>query len=170
MNVVKIRKAGLRFIDYEVDNTTDGSAPFTELSSYPSLNIHIEGGAVNGCFDITRGHTNEDWEIMKDVLFKQYDYLQLRSGKQLYNMNRDLVIAACPEKMAGLLGLWDKIVTMEHNVMGLNEFNGFFNTPLMVVSFVGEGHMFASTYGTYYNENTVAGVMNYEQMFAGDAL
>lgn len=170
VNVVKIRKAGLLFIDYEVDNTTDGSAPFTELSSYPSLNIHIEGGAVNGCFDITRGHTNEDWEIMKDVLFKQYDYLQLRSGKQLYNMNRDLVIAACPEKMAGLLGLWDKIVTMEHNVMGLNEFNGFFNTPLMVVSFVGEGHMFASTYGTYYNENTVAGVMNYEQMFAGGAL
>ena len=170
VNVVKIRKAGLLFIDYEVDNTTDGSAPFTELSSYPSLNIHIEGGAVNGCFDITRGHTNEDWEIMKDVLFKQYDYLQLRSGKQLYNMNRDLVIAACPEKMAGLLGLWDKIVTMEHNVMGLNEFNGFFNTPLMVVSFVGDGHMFASTYGTYYNENTVAGVMNYEQMFAGGAL
>ena len=170
VNVVKIRKAGLLFIDYEVDNTTGGSAPFTELSSYPSLNIHIEGGAVNGCFDITRGHTNEDWEIMKDVLFKQYDYLQLRSGKQLYNMNRDLVIAACPEKMAGLLGLWDKIVTMEHNVMGLNEFNGFFNTPLMVVSFVGEGHMFASTYGTYYNENTVAGVMNYEQMFAGGAL
>ena len=72
LNIIEVQKAGLLFIDYEIDNTTGGKAPFTSLSSYSSLNIHIEGGSVNGCFDITRGHTDADWVIMKDVLFKYF--------------------------------------------------------------------------------------------------
>lgn len=169
LNVIEVQKSGLIFIDYEVDNTTGGKAPFTLLSSYPDLNIHIEGGSVNGCFDITRGHTNADWAIMKEVLFKEYDYLQLRSNKLLFNMNKKQVIAACPEKMVGVLGSWDDIINMEHEVMGLSEFEGFFNTPLMAVSISG-GYMYASSFGTYYNESTISTVMNYDNLFNGGAL
>ena len=169
LNIIEVQKAGLLFIDYEVDNTTGGKAPFTSLSSYSNLNIHIEGGSVNGCFDITRGHTDADWVIMKDVLFKEYDYLQLRGTKLLFNMNKDLVIAACPEKMKEVLEIWDDIVGIEHGVMGLDEFDGFFNTSLMAVSMTG-GYMYASTYGTYYNESTLSTVMNYDKLFSGSAL
>lgn len=170
-NILKIQSAGCLFVDYEVDNTTNGAAPFTALSSYPDVTIHIEGGKVNGVFSATRGDNNSDWAIMKEKLFKHYDYLQLRSRKKIFNMRADYVIAACPTNMTGLLGLWDKVVEMEHNIMGLDdEFPGYFNTPMMAVSFTGSGHMYASSFGTYYNENTLSDVMRYENLFAGGSL
>ena len=170
-NILKIQTAGCLFVDYEVDNTTNGAAPFTAMSSYPSVTIHIEGGKVNGAFSATRGDTNADWAIMKEKLFKHYDYLQLRSRQKIFNMRADYVISACPTYMVELLGQWDKVIEMEHNIMGLdNEFPGYFNTPMMAVSFTGSGHMYASTYGTYYNENTLSDVMTYENLLAGGSL
>ena len=170
-NIIKMQATGCLFVDYEVNNTTNGAAPFTALNTYPNITIHVEGGKVNGCFSATRGDTNEDWVIMQDKLFKHYDYLQLRNRKQIFNMNATKVMAACPEKMVELLEEWDKIVEMEHNIMGLDtEFPGYFNTPMMAVSFTGNGHMYASTYGTYYNENTISDVMKYENLFAGGSL
>ena len=170
-NILKIQTAGCLFVDYEVDNTTNGAAPFTAMSSYPNVTIHIEGGKVNGTFSATRGDTNADWAIMKEKLFKHYDYLQLRSRQKIFNMRADYVISACPTYMVELLGQWDKVIEMEHNIMGLdNEFPGYFNTPMMAVSFTGSGHMYASTYGTYYNENTLSDVMTYENLLAGGSL
>ena len=170
-NILKMQSAGCLFVDYEVDNTTDGMAPFTPVSEYANVPIHIEGGKVNGAFSANRGDTNDDWAVMQAVLFKHYDYLQLRSRKMIFNMRADYVMAACPEKMTGLLEQWDRIVEMEHHVMGLDaEFAGCFNTPLMAVSITGSGHMYASSYGTYYNENTLHDVMSCENMFAGGSL
>ena len=170
-NILKIQSSGMLFVDYEVDNTTGGAAPFTLLSSYPDVKIHIEGGKVNGAFSALRGDTNDDWVTMKEYMFKHYDYIQLRSRKKIFNMVDSLVFKACPENMVGVLGLWDKVVGMEHNIMGLDsEFGGYFNTPMMAVSFTGDGHMYASSFGTYYNENTIADVMRYENLFAGGSL
>lgn len=170
-NALKIQTAGCLFVDYEVDNTTNGAAPFTALSTYPDVDIHIEGGQVNGAFSLTRGDTNADWAKMQTYLFQHYDYLQLRSEKKIFNMNADLVKNACPTKMVELLGQWDFVVNMEHNIMGLDtEFAGYFNTPMMAVSQTGSLHMYASTYGTYYNETTLSNVMNYENLFAGGSL
>lgn len=168
-NILKMQSAGCLFVDYEVNNTT--STPYKPLSDYPNVTIHIEGGKVNGAFYATRGDTDEDWDKMKQHLFKHYDYLQLRSRKLLFNMTGSLVIGACPEKMVELLDQWDKVVEMEHHIMGLDdEFSGCFNTPMMAVSFTGSGHMYASTYGTYYNENTISDIMRYENLFAGGSL
>ena len=55
---------GHLFIDYRITN------PSVKLAAIPSLPIHIEGGRVNGYFDITRGHTNKDFEEMAKKLFK----------------------------------------------------------------------------------------------------
>ena len=170
-NILKMQTAGCLFIDYEVDNTTDGMAPFTPIADCPAVTIHIEGGKVNGAFSAPRGDTDDDWAVMRASMFQHYDYLQLRSRELLFNMRADYVLSACPEKMTGLLEQWDVIVAMEHNIMGLDdEFPGCFNTPMMAVSFTGSGHMYASTYGTYYNENTIADVMNYDNLFAGGSL
>ena len=179
-NALKMQTKGYLFVDYEVDNTTDGKAPYTALTSYPDVSIHIEGGIVHGAFSTLRGDTNEDWANMKTYLFKKEDtgdtteddnYLQLRSEKLIFNMKASLVKTACPTKMRELLEEWDKIVRMEHNIMGLDdEFGGCFNTPMMAVSFTGDGHMYASTYGTYYKESTLSDVMSYENLFAGGSL
>ena len=170
-NILKMQSEGMLYVDYEVDNTTNGGAPYTLLSSYPNVTVHIEGGQVNGAFSVKRGDTDADWEKMQLYLFKKYDYLQLRSRKLIFNMLASKVMEACPTKMVELLDQWDKVVEMEHNIMGLDaEFPGYFNTPMMAVSITGNNHMFASTYGTYYNENTLGDVMKYENLFAGGSL
>ena len=171
-NVLKMQTAGCLFVDYEVNNTTNGAAPFTKkISDYSNVTIHIEGGKVNGAFYATRGDDNEDWAYLQQYLFGHYDYLQLRSRQQIFNMRADYVKSACPTNMEGLLDQWDQVVEMERNIMGLDdEFGGYFNTPMMAVSFDGSGHMFASTYGTYYNETTLADIMKYENLFAGGSL
>jgi len=170
-NALKMQTEGCLFVDYEVDNTTSGAAPFTALNTYADVDIHIEGGQVNGAFSLTRGDTNTDWVKMQTHLFQYYDYLQLRSEKKIFNMKASLVKAACPVKMVEMLGQWDFVVGMEHNIMGLDtEFAGYFNTPMMAVSQTGSLHMYASTYGTYYNENTLSDVMNYDNLFAGGSL
>lgn len=179
-NALKMQTKGYLFVDYEVDNTTDGTAPYTALTSYPDVTIHIEGGTVHGAFSTIRGDTNEDWANMTTYLFKKEDtgdtteddnYLQLRSEKLIFNMKASLVKNACPSKMVELLAQWDGIVNMEHDIMGLKtEFDGYFNTPMMAVSFTGDGHMYASTYGTYYKESTLSDVMSYENLFAGGSL
>lgn len=170
-NVLKMQTAGCLFVDYEVNNTTNGTAPFTKMSNYSNVTLHIEGGKVNGAFYATRGDDNEDWTYLQQYLFGHYDYLQLRSRQQIFNMRADYVKSACPTNMQELLDQWDQVVEMEHNIMGLDdEFGGYFNTPMMAVSFDGSGHMYASTYGTYYNENTISDVMKYENLFAGGSL
>ena len=170
-NILKMQTEGCLFVDYEVDNTTNGGAPYISMDNFSAATIHIEGGLVNGAFSATRGDTDEDWSIMKEHLFKHYDYLQLRSRKKIFNMRADYVIAACPTNMIGLLSEWDNVVEMEHNIMGLDaEFGNCFNTPMMAVSFTGSGHMYASSYGTYYNETTLSDVMRYENLFAGGSL
>ena len=179
-NALKMQTKGYLFVDYEVDNTNNGAAPYTALTSYPDVTIHIEGGTVHGAFSTIRGDTNEDWANMTTYLFKKEDtgdtteddnYLQLRSEKLIFNMKASLVKNACPSKMVELLAQWDGIVNMEHDIMGLKtEFDGYFNTPMMAVSFTGDGHMYASTYGTYYKESTLSDVMSYENLFAGGSL
>ena len=170
-NILKIQSEGCLFVDYEVDNTTNGAAPYTALDQYANVTLHIEGGQVNGAFSTLRGDTDADWAFMKEKLFQHYDYLQLRSRKKIFNMRADYVLSACPEKMVELLEEWDKIVEMEHEIMGLKaEFGDYFNTPMMAVSITGSSHMYASSFGTYYNETTLSEVMSYENLFAGGSL
>ena len=57
------------------------------LASTPALQIHIEGGRVNGYFDITRGHTNADWLDMEKTLFKDQ---VIHMKNKYYQFNMDL--------------------------------------------------------------------------------
>lgn len=169
MNVLLMASSGNCFVRYEVDNTTNGGAPYTALSNYADVTVHIEGGTVNGYFDLTKGDENLDWAILQHYLLKGSS-VELKTSNLLFHMQTDLVKAACPEKMVELLSEWDKILVMEHNLMGLDEFNGYWNNMLSVTDMSGQDYMHASNYGTYYDVNTIASIMNYEEMFAGGAI
>ena len=166
-NAIKVAEDGNLFINYNVDNTTGGKAPFTRIDSYNPVDIHIEGGEVNGYLDITKGDDNNDWKMLQQHLLDKHPYLQLKTNKLVFNMNASLVKESCPEKMTELLSIWDKIVSMEHREMGVDEFEGYWNNMLSATSIISNNHMFATTYGTYYNEYTLKEVMNYEKMFNG---
>ena len=73
LNMVKIPDTEgddrMLFIQYYVD--TDSSATSKKLADYPNVPIHIEGGYVNGYFDLSR-HTDEDWRDMTQNMMKHY--------------------------------------------------------------------------------------------------
>ncbi len=169
MNVLLMASSGNCFVNYEVDNTTDGKAPFTSINSYPAVTVHIEGGTVNGYFDLTKGDDNDDWANMQTYLMKGAT-VEMKTDYQLFHMNTDLVKAACPTSMTELLGEWSKILQMEYSLMGLEDYNGYWNNLLSAIDVDGDEYMYATNYGTYYNTSTISTVMNYAEMFAGGAL
>ena len=169
MNVLLMASSGNCFVQYEVDNTDDGKAPYTALDSYAPVTVHIEGGTVNGYFDLTKSDNNDDWAKLQANLLSGSS-VDIKTDNLLFHMQTDLVKAACPEQMVELLSEWDKILEMEKNLMGLEEFDGYWNNLLIAVDMTGQDYMHATTYGTYYADYTISSVMSYADMFAGGAL
>ncbi len=169
MNSLLMASSGNCFVQYDVDNTTDGKAPYTDISSYDPVTVHIEGGTVQGYFDLTKGDTNFDWSEMQHYLLKG-TCVDLKTDNLVFHMQTSLVKSACPENMVELLGEWDKILDMEHSLMGLEEFNGYWNNMLTAVDMSGPNYMYATTYGTYYDVGTIPSIMSYAEMFAGGAI
>lgn len=169
MNVLLMASSGNCFVQYEVDNTTNGGTPYTAIDSYDPVTVHIEGGTVNGYFDLTKGDDNDDWASLQAKLLTGTS-VDIKTSNLLFHMNTDRVTAACPSNMVELLGEWDKILDMEHGLMGLEEFDGYWNNLLSVTDMTGDSYMHATTYGTYYNVTTVPSVMSYADMFAGGTL
>ena len=169
MNVLLMASSGNCFVQYEVDNTDDGKTPYTLINSYDPVTVHIEGGTVNGYFDLTQGDDNDDWAKLQNNLLSG-SCVDIKTGNLLFHMQTDLVKAACPEKMVELLSEWDKILEMEKNLMGLEEFDGYWNNLLVAVDMSGQDYMHATTYGTYYDVSTISSVMSYADMFAGGTL
>ena len=169
MNTLLMASSGNCFVQYEVDNTTNGGTPYTALSNYADVTVHIEGGTVNGYFDLTCGDTNADWAQLQSNLLTG-TCVELKTNNLLFHMNAELVKGACPKKMVELLGEWDKILDMEHSLMGLEEFDGYWNNLLTAADMTGSDYMHATTYGTFYDVSTIPDVMNYETLFVGGAL
>lgn len=169
MNTILVANGGSCFVQYEVDNTTNGSAPYTALSSYADVTVHIEGGTVNGYFDLTKGDDNDDWAQLQTHLLKGGTTVDIKTTRQLFHMNTALVTAACPTKMVELLGEWTKILDMEYSLMGLEAYDGYWNNLLSATDITGS-YMYASNYGTYYNVSTIPTVMNYDELAAGGSL
>ena len=169
MNALLMASSGNCFVNYEVDNTTDGKAPFTSIDSYPAVTVHIEGGTVQGYFDLTKNDGNFDWAAMQHYLMKG-SCVELKTEHLLFHMRTDLVKAACPEKMVELLGEWNKILNMEYSLMGLEAYDDYWNNMLSVTDMSGQDYMHASNYGTYYDVETISSIMSYADMFGGGAL
>lgn len=109
-NNVTIRNKGLGYINFY---TTD----WTKLAP---VRISIDGGKVNGYFD-KKLHTNKDWKQLLDdavcnILDIKGEYVNLAyrvSSLKKY----------CPEKGWELIAFYDKIVDIQHEMMGLKKYN-----------------------------------------------
>ena len=138
------------------------------LKFYKDLNIHIEGGKVNGYFDLTRNHTNEDWKTMKaDGLV----------WAKAFNMKGDLIVmhmpsadckTYCPNNMKELVEAWNSIVKREDDLMGFRAGKKEKCNNVLNATAVDHGYMYATTGGTYYNYNTLSDILNYEKVKRGD--
>ncbi len=166
LNVVSANTAGALYFVYTV--TTDLSDTSKKLADYPALPVHIEGGTVDGYFDATRPGIDTDsaWkEMVSDGLFAK-SMVMMKGRRLIYQLNGTLTKQYIPEKMREIVDFWDWMMDVFHEKMAINDYydrwnnvNGFYSCTY--------NYMFATTYGTYYNENTLSEVLDYDKMSAG---
>lgn len=160
-NVVKAGSTGHAFIFYNVNNTT--TTPYKDIDSYAPVTVHIEGGTVCGYFDQTKGDDDDDWQQLQTHLFSGPTVV-LKTKHHLFNLNRERAIAACPKDITGLLDIWSGIAQMEDETMGLYEDYGTKSNNMWSVTSINSNYMYATTYGTYYENSTLSSVFNYNNM------
>ncbi|MCD8266334.1 MAG: M60 family metallopeptidase [Prevotellaceae bacterium] len=168
LNLIYGSEDDVVYIFYQVNETSK------YIADYPDIKIHIEGGTVNGYFDATRDMTNQDWANMKTAgLLNICPVINLKTEHLVFAMDAELVMNAITagHKSAGdsqedvekLLRIWDMIPANEESYQGLEAFDGRFRNVWNCFS-IDYQYMFATTYGTYYENSTLASVMNYYSM------
>lgn len=170
INLYTAPKDGFLFIHHVVTNTA------RKLADFAPITVHIEGGRVQGYFDITRRHKNADWKDFTQTLFKD-KIVHLKSKYYQFNMDYQGLLKQITESeldeidtdgiakgIEGTLHRWDQLVESERSIMGVEQFEGRFNCVLSASS-SSNGNPYAGSYGTYYPG--VGTIMNYSKMTHG---
>ncbi len=167
LNVLRGAEQDVVYIFYQLND------PAKYLADYPDIKIHIEGGTLNGYWDATRDMTNQDWANMKDLgLLSKCSVINLKTENLVFAMDSELVLSAMSaahksakdkqEDIELLMRIWDMIPANEQSYQGLEDMDGRFRNVWNCFS-VNYNYMFATTYGTYYENSTLATIMNYYQ-------
>ena len=165
LNLLQYTEQKMLYILYQIREDVTQSY-YMNLSQYPDMKIHIEGGQLNGYWDATRDMTNQDWKLLQKQLLKASPFLNLKTKHLVFQMDANLVKAAEPNEMEGLMRIWDKIVENEDRYMGVEKFEGKYNNIWNAFSGA-SSYMHATTYGTWYTESTISTIMNYKTMSTG---
>lgn len=174
MNVVQAATSGNCFVYYEVDNTASGSAPFTALSNYADVTVHIEGGTVQGYFDLTKGDDDSDWPYFKANLMGK-EMFCLKTKTLVFNLQTSALKHAVDEaeggskgKVVGMLNYWQSIQDMEDELFNRASIGGenyaYCNNvhSVTTVGNSGDGSLYASTYGIYFSPEQHDRLFNYD--------
>ena len=160
LNTVLLSTASTIYIFYQLNN------PQKFLANYPPAKIHIEGGQLQGYFDYTRGMTNQDWTLLYEKLLDKSKVINLKCDRVVFAMLTNLVKNAIGKKgeAEGLMRIWNNFIECEEDLMGFKEdLAGRFRNVWNAFS-VNYNYMFATTYGTYYENSTIGTVMNYNTL------
>ena len=166
LNVVKIPDTEgddrMLFIQYYVD--TDTTATSKKLADYPNVPIHIEGGYVNGYFDLAR-HTDEDWRDMTQNMMKHYS-VQVLGERVLFQMELKNVLNACPNTITDAIKWWDECVKWQHELMGADKYYDRWNDLIMAKDGYEGMFMYATETYTYYEHYTLPDILPWEKVYA----
>ena len=166
LNMVKIPDTEgddrMLFIQYYVD--TDSSATSKKLADYPNVPIHIEGGYVNGYFDLSR-HTDEDWRDMTQNMMKHYS-VQVLGERVMFHMELKNVLKACPNTITDAIKWWDQCVKWQHELMGADKYYDRWNDLIMAKDGYEDMFMYATETYTYYEHYTLPDILPWAKVYA----
>ncbi len=148
------------FITYSI--TTDKENGI-KLSHFPNVKIHIEGGEVNGYFDVRR-HTDEDWRDMLANHFKHYS-VQVKGERVLFHMELANIAKVCPNTITDAIGWWDQCLKWQHELMGADKYYDYWNNLLMARDGHEGAYMYATSNYTYYEWETIKDILPWETVY-----
>ncbi len=169
LNVLQVDKQVMVYIFYQLDN------PDKKLADYPDIKIHIEGGTINGYWDATRGMTNQDWANIKNYnILPLCPVINLKTQHLVFAMSTTAVVSAIQtahqryedeqEDVEKLMRIWEMMCKNERRYLGIEEFEPYARNVWNAFSHNSDSYMYATNYGTYYVEYSLADVMNYYKL------
>lgn len=146
-NTLKVKNSGHGYINHFTDNYK--KTPAAQIT-------FLSGGKANGYFDGSL-HSNEDWkkllnEAVSPIMDIRGKYVQLAYPVKALKEQ-------CPDDGLALAGIYDKIIDMQHQLMGLVKYdcrpkNRMFGRVIW------QGFMHADGVGAAFHNDTMPSVAN----------
>ena len=116
LNIIEGTKDALYYIVY----TADTKSKTKTLSEWPEMKIHVEGGKVNGYYDVNF-HTSTDY--MKILRAAKLNRFTVKGGHSLYNLKTASYkqVFTTAAKMNKSIAWFDSVAVWEKNLMGMTE-------------------------------------------------
>ena len=114
-------KKGLNVIDgitnalYYILYTADTKSMTKTLDQWPDITIHIEGGAVNGYYDVSR-QSDEDYRAL--LAAAKHQLFTVKGHHSLFNFNRSSYKTIWPRTIDKSISWLDSLVVWEKDLMG----------------------------------------------------
>lgn len=129
------------YLIYSV-NSTDSSYP---LDNYPDIEVHIEGGCINGMYDASMNDKTRFNELKQNSSKTGLEYYDVLGEKFIFHTSRETVFdnnnATSIEKA---IDVWDMIGTTQHLIMGVVDANEMEADPLKL-------HTYTSDFSKVHN-------------------
>ena len=170
LNVISMpedTEAKMLFIEYYA--YTDTTETSRKLADFPEMSMHIEGGHVNGYFDVTK-HDDAYWRELlaahkADSVACSYPAIQVLGEKVMFHMTRNELAAVCPNTITDAINWWDDLVKFEHKLMGVDKYYDRWNDRIMARNGTGS-YMFATQGYTYYESYTLSEILPWSAVYS----
>ena len=114
LNVIDGRENALFYIVY----TADTQSQTKKLSEWPDMRIHIEGGQVNGYYDVAR-KSDADYKALLNAA--KHTLFTVKGGKSLFNFKTSTYKTVWPSTIDRSICWFDSLTVWEKELMGICE-------------------------------------------------
>lgn len=114
LNIVDGTEGALFYILYIAD-TQSMAKP---LSEWPDMKIHIEGGTVNGYYDVSRKNDSDYKEILKAATHERFT---VKGGHTLFNFKTSTYRSVWPNSVEKSICWFDSLAVWQRELMGISE-------------------------------------------------
>lgn len=131
---------------------------FTEKEEEPikTVRMHILGGKINGYFHVNK-HTNRDWR--KLLANPEGGILDIIGNRVHLAYSIESLKEHCPDDGEKLIFLYDSIISIQHEIMGLNKYNRVPSNHIFG-RVIWRGFMHADGMGAAFHDNTMKDIAN----------
>ena len=164
LNIIDGMKDALYYILYTANTTSMTKT----LSEWPDIKIHIEGGVVNGYYDVSR-HSDADYKAILNAA--TLNRFTVRGEHSLYHLKTATFKSVFPNSIDKSIAWFDSVAVWQKNLMGMTEevasgkragypwyltggeaiYPLYYNNPNFAIEGDGEAYAHSSAYLTSYN-------------------
>ena len=115
-------KKGLNIVDgqakalYYIIYTADTKSQTKTLDQWPTLKIHIEGGIVNGYYDVAR-HSDQDYQALLNAA--THERFTIKGTEALFNFKTSSYKKVWPKTIDRSISWFDSLTVWEKELMGM---------------------------------------------------